>query len=529
MTLRQAAQRGDGEVRYLLHAVPQDYAGATVSDPPDDVDVYFGNMFFMDRTTTGSTFHYKPFLPRIITPLNLTQTMFAPGKTGGLIRPTGGTITLSNADGELDYLLNYSWDKKPISLYMLRGISDSDTFGSHFKVFSGYTVGVSATTTTIDIVIRDKLTALDKDFPPNTYGGTGGTDGSANLKGARKPITLGKVYNVPPVLVDEANNIYQVNDGAVTSIDAVYEAGEALTLTTDYTVDATNGRFTLVSTPTGVITADVTNNVSLTNTTGTTTKTNGGGVIVYHLATNYGGLIEDTDIVRNPFVTATYRGDDPNAYEHGAYFSEKTTILDAMNLFLESIGGMFFGYPIYLKVPSFPTTNPSPVIADPITDNEILDIEVLPTEVFAGVGVNVKYKRNYRPLSESELGASPSDRDFMVKEWRSEVRYGLTANTTYGGAYTTPREIEVNSTITNSTNAASEANRVAEFYNRDAKIYRVRMKLNPLYLEIGGDVELRCSRFGLTDGSGNGYPMLVLSKFEDLESNEVTLEVMGSK
>ena len=126
---------------------------------------------------------------------------------------------------------------------MLRGISDGDTFGSHFKVFSGYTVGVSATTTTIDIVIRDKLTALDKDFPPNTYGGTGGTDGSANLKGTRKPITLGKVYNVPPVLVDETNNIYQVNDGAVTSIDAVYQGGESLTLTTDYTVDASNGCF----------------------------------------------------------------------------------------------------------------------------------------------------------------------------------------------------------------------------------------------------------------------------------------------
>lgn len=521
MALRQAAAIATAGTRYIIHAEPFDYSGASYpAIAPVVADVYLSN-----EPLTVSGIRYEP---RIITPLNTVETMFSPGETGGFVRPLGGSISLMNSDGALDYLLNYSWDKRPITIRLLRQISYSDTVADHNIVFQGLTQSISASTTAIDIVVGDVLIELDEDFPPNTYSGAGGVNGSANLEGTRKPITLGKVYNIPPVLVDEANNIYQVNDGAVTSVDAVYQGGEALTLTNDYTVDASNGRFTLVSSPTGVITADVTNNIALTNTEGSATKTNGGGVIVYHLATNFGGLVEDTDIIRNPFVTATFRGDDPNAYEHGIYFSEKTTILDAMNLVLGSIGGMFFGYPIYLKVPSFPTANPSSIIADPITDNEILDIEVLPTEVFAGVGVNVKYKRNYRPLSESELGASPSDRDFMVKEWRSEIRYAVTNNTDYGGAYTTPREIEVNSTITNSANAASEANRVAEFYNRDAKIYRVRMKLNPLYLEIGGDVELRCSRFGLIDGSGNGFPMLVLSKFEDLESNEVTLEVMGS-
>lgn len=520
MTLRQAAQRGDGEVRYLLHAVPQDYAGATVLDPPDDVDVYFGNMFFMDRTTTGSTFHYKPFLPRIITPLNLTQTMFAPGKTGGLIRPTGGTITLSNADGALDYLLDYSWDKKPITLYMLRGISDSDTFGSHFKVFSGYTVGVSATTTTIDIVIRDKLTALDKDFPPNTYGGTGGTDGSANLKGARKPITLGKVYNVPPVLVDETNNIYQVNDGAVTSIDAVYQGGESLTLTTDYTVDASNGRFTLVSTPTGVITADVTNNI----TSGS--YTNGAGVIILELLTTYAGLSTAGNVDVFAF---SFRGADENAYEHGAYFDELTTIIDAVNIFAESCGGLVFQATegnLQMKIPEFPTSNPLSISADPITDSEILDIEILATERYSGIDAVVNYKKNYRPLTEAELSATPDDRDFVTREWRASTLSSI--NLTWGLAYESLLDIVVNTTITNATDAATEAARISTYTLRDAKVYRVRMKLNPLYLEVGDAVELKSTRFGLINSStGEGYPMLILSKFDDLEANEITMELMG--
>lgn len=521
MALREAGAIPVAGTRYIVHAEPLDYSSANYpSVAPVSVDVYLANEGF----TTGGI-RYEP---RIVTPLNTVETMFSPGGTGGFIMPQGGTISLSNADGALDYLLDYSWDKRPITIRMLKNISYDDTVAEHNIVFQGLTQSIAASTSTIDIIVGDALIGLEKDFPPNTYSGTGGVNGSANLKGTRKPIVLGVVYNIPPVLVDEANNIYQVNDGAVTSIDAVYEGGEALTLTTDYTVDTSNGRFTLVSSPTGVITADVTNDISLTNTEGTTTKTNGGGVIVYHLATNYGGLVENTDIIRNPFVTATYRGDDPNAYEHGAYFTAKTTVLNALNLFMESIGGIFHSYPIYLKVPSFPATNPSSIIADPITDNEILDIEVLPTESFVGAGVIVNYKRNYRPLSENELGASPADRDFVVQEWRSEVRYGGATGTTYGGAYESIRDIEVNSTITNSSDAGTEANRLVTFYDRDVKIYRVRMKLNPLYLQIGGDVELRCSRFGLIDGSGNGYPMLVLSKFEDLQANEVTLEVMGA-
>ena len=237
-----------GDVRYLLHAIPEDYSNASLpGTPPVEVDVYLSNVPFMDRTDTASAFYYKPFNPRIVSPLNITETLFEPGKTGGVINPKRGTISLSNADGALDYLLGYSWDKKPISLYIMRtdNIRAAAEFDDHNLIFKGLTLGVSASTSTIDIVVSDFSEKLNQDFPDDTYAGTGGNEGSANLAGQPKPVVLGEVYNIPPVLVDESNNVYQVHNGAITSVDAVYENGESLTLTTDYTVDLTNGRFTL--------------------------------------------------------------------------------------------------------------------------------------------------------------------------------------------------------------------------------------------------------------------------------------------
>lgn len=510
VNLREAAQISEGEVRYLLHATITDSTNVILPHlPPVDVDLYFGNMFFMDRTDSESEFYYKPFEPRLITPLNITQTMFEPGKTGGIIRPTGGTISLSNSDGELDYLLDYSFDKKPISLYMLRGILENDTFADHFQIWGGVTLGVSATSSTIDIVVADRLSELEADFPPNIH-----------TTGERIPITLGKVYNVEPLLIDEANNVYKVHDGAVTSIDAVYEGGEALTIGTsnDYYTDTGNGKITLTRAPTGVITADVTNTISGVSYPSGTSIQNTSGLIMRELLEEYGNITQLNGI--------TFMEDDANQYEHGIYYSKKSTILDALSEMAESVGAVIYSNlfgNLELKIPEFPTTNPT--TADPITDGEILDIQMLPTERFSGANVTVKYKRNYRPLNESELGASPADRDFVTREWRASSIAIVSA--TWGTGYSSLRDIEVNSTITNQTDADAEAIRLANFYTRDAKVFRVRMKTNPLYLEVGGAVELKSSRFGLTDSSGDGYPMLILSKFDDLQANEVTLELMG--
>ena len=514
MTLRQAAQISEGRVRYLVKAVPQDHSSASSSTPATDVPVYLSNDFFIDRTVPLADWYYKPWVPRIIAPLNITQSVFSPGFTGGLIKPTGGTIQLSNGDGDLDYLLDYSWDKKPVTIFLYRGDSDPTSLSDFFTIFTGVSLGISASLDTIDIVIGDKLERLDQDFPPNTYAGTGGAEGPSTLAGQRKPVTLGKAFNVPAVLINESSNQYQVNDGAVTSIDAVYVKGVTLA-TSAYTTNVSAGTFALNSTPSGIVTADVTNNITMGS------HTNKAGAICYHLLTQFGGLAQTTDVLPSPFSFA-----QGNPYVLGGFFKDKITILDAVNHFLEGQNLVIppKGGPLEIELLSFPTTNPT--FNDPITDAQILDIEILPTERFSGMDVVVQYKKNNRVLTDSEHDlANSADRDFMSTEWRSIK--GAMISTTWGRAYNNFRDMVVNTAIVSSTDATSAAINLVNYHLRDAHVYRVRCKLNPLYLEVGGSVELKSSRFGLTDSNGDGYPMLILSKFDDLQANEVTLELMG--
>jgi hypothetical protein len=98
-------------------------------------------------------------------------------------------------------------------------------------------------------------------------------EGGTDLAGKYKPRAWGNVQNVPPVLVDSASLIYQVNDGAISDVPAAYDRQIALVKGADYVSQSdmqTNapaagnyrvwkagGFFRLGSTPAGTCTADV--------------------------------------------------------------------------------------------------------------------------------------------------------------------------------------------------------------------------------------------------------------------------------
>lgn len=116
---------------------------------------------------------------------------------------------------------------------------------------------------------------LDVELLTASYAGTGGAEGDLNAKGKLKPIAYGACLNVEPVLIDAAYQIYQVHDGAVYDVAAVYEnafpvAETASASVTSYTAlrDLTLapgqwakanqvGMFRLGGEPAGKLTADV--------------------------------------------------------------------------------------------------------------------------------------------------------------------------------------------------------------------------------------------------------------------------------
>lgn len=155
----------------------------------------------------------------------------------------------------------------------------------------------------LTIEIQDEQARWDEiELPANQYDGTESASFPTSNIGLNKPVALGKCRNVPAVLIDQANLIYQVHDtsvDAMQAIDAVYDNGVALTPTTQYTTNLSNGTITLVSSPAGVITADVQG----IKESGVTYHSDTGALIDW-LARTYGGMSSgDIDISGLPTDT----------------------------------------------------------------------------------------------------------------------------------------------------------------------------------------------------------------------------------
>jgi len=449
------------------------------------------------------TWNYVYFEPRVQSVLNITESMYGLGNAGGVVSPSTGSIVLANGDGGLDYLADYYFDNKAVEI--LIGQPGETVVDGFFSIFRGVILSVGFDEQTVTLEVSDLKEKLNKVFPPNDFT-------SGNASGSPKPIVLGQVFNVEPVLTNETTHIYQVHDGAITSIDAVYEAGELLTGGgTDYTANLAKGTIQLTSAPSGVITVDATNDIVYGS------FTNRAGGILYELAVEYAGLEPTT----NPEVYGGGFFGPPSLTSVGGYFRDRITVLDAMNQFLVSIGASMVGKiennnAIYPLVFEYPPTSGTPTIAEYITDNDIIEIEMLPT-IPPAWSVAVNYKRNYRPLTQAELGASPADADYAVRKYLSVTDGGDKSATIYSS-----RDVfTVDSLITNVTDATTEAARLAdEIYEKTHKVFRIKMKGSPLSFGLGDIIAVTCSRFGI----GSERWMVIISKIIDLEANEITVE-----
>jgi hypothetical protein len=87
--------------------------------------------------------------------------------------------------------------------------------------------------------LRDKQYLFTVPALTTRYAGTNvlplGFEGMpADVMGKVKPVVLGAVFNVPAVLVNTSKLTYQVNDGPLASVGAVYDSGLALTFGADF-------------------------------------------------------------------------------------------------------------------------------------------------------------------------------------------------------------------------------------------------------------------------------------------------------
>jgi hypothetical protein len=195
-----------------------------------------------------------------------------------------GALRLINHRGALDAVFaGRNIDGRAITVRMGRkerlahGYAADPSYDDLVQVFGGFGTGMVLEDGILRVELRDAGYWLERPAGGDTYGGAGGLDGNATLKGKRKPRTRGgtsgdPVRNVPAVLVDPAALIYQYTDAAGTVV-TLYERGLSGGITfsantTDlytgstpagqYRTDNSKGLFQLGSSPVGQITVDCT-------------------------------------------------------------------------------------------------------------------------------------------------------------------------------------------------------------------------------------------------------------------------------
>lgn len=168
------------------------------------------------------------------------MTDFLTGQTQANI----GNIDLIS-DGSIDdWLLARDWVGRSIAMYL----GDVEWARAQYRrIWSGVASNFGLSGTNVfTFEVRDTQHLLNQPCIVATL--TSGPDA-----GKPSPMSYGVCLNVTPALIDATAHTYQVHDGPIQSVDAVYQDGVSVA----FTADATNGRFSLSSAAVGTITADV--------------------------------------------------------------------------------------------------------------------------------------------------------------------------------------------------------------------------------------------------------------------------------
>ncbi|MDO1582434.1 hypothetical protein [Rhizobium oryzicola] len=469
-----------------------------------------------------------------------SSSFFGTGRTTGKAEVGYGDIILANADGALDDWLSLAFDGRPITIRRIA--SPQAAFSSAVTVFTGtvQSLDSSSARTTLRLRIYDRRLVLDKPLQTNRYGGTttsGGmntADGNDDLKDRLKPLVFGKAFNVPATPANAYDLIYQVHDGAVSSIIA-YDGGVALEAGADFaTIAALRaatiqpgtfatakalGLFRLGWSPAFDVTADVVE--------GAATADRYPAAIAKRIMARMGLSAAD-------YGAASFAALDAAApIECGIYLDSETNALDAIDKVMSSVGasivpdalGVFQAGRI--AVPGAPVMTITEhdvlndggdqgggsfgVIANPDMDGAVVAWRVI-----------LKYRQIYQTQDRSALAGKISDatRAYLAKQWREATADNAGIKTVHLLA----DEMTAETAIAAQADAEAEAARRLGLYGVTRFVLSVDVRISDAVLATLGASVNAVLPLGLFR---NGRAMLVIGRVEERSKERVTLTLWG--
>jgi hypothetical protein len=514
-----------------------------------DEDGYSTTWLFANEAFTNSSTGFVD--GRLDQPGLVEKSMYGESRITGQTPVGKSAIVINNADGEHDDILEYSFDGQVAYINeRLRTTFASDGVLKTFTVEQPTADGDN-----IVFQCREFLHSLDYTMLEEVYDGSNagspfvGIEGTASdIKGQNKPIVIGQVRNITPVLVNDILYIYQV-DGqrglltgwAMTVFDkrspltagAVYVSQADMEANApalnQYRVWPAGGCFRLGSVPVGRITADVLNPPFASGTS---------------------NLADAVAKISINFVVAA-RCYFTNNGTAGIYAQDGRTSLAALQEVLESVNGfatmgatptLSFGSGLQSAWASHltdPASLPFSAGVNTITVTEDVIVKgtlqrIAAQEYSRGLPVwrvNVRYQKNYTVMNETDLaGVAAEDQNFCKQEYRVAVADDASVKTQWPQA----AELTFTSIFDTEATAQAEADRLLALFSVRRQMFKFKVSAEYVrgevsdvraknYFQLFCRVNLTVNRYGLEAGK----LFVVTGMVEDFQNDLYELTVWG--
>jgi hypothetical protein len=490
--------------------------------------LYFG-------TETYVSSDNKEYLGDIIDAGSIAQYMYDVASTFGESKITIGDIVLNNLSGKYDYVRKLGFKSASLRIKQVTTSNNITT------ILSGTCKFAEVSLNRVTFSISDRLADLNKDAQKSLFDGSNsgptGIEGTIDsLKGVVKPFIFGKCRNIEAPLLNSSKLIYGINfdnDGntlAITSVDAVRDAGVALTIDTavgtsgvvtnlaamqaatiasgKYIVCLSESLIRLGSIPLGAVTIDATESVLKP------------GSLVKN-------IIEKAGFTSGDYINSTFTALDTFlAYNHGVYVNSGTTFLAICNDILSNIGGFisctsdnkfFVGY---LKSAELFASSKS------FDDYSTIDFSTISSKD-DGLGIPPKqiklnYNRNYKVMNDSDFAGSVSqdDRDFYSKEY---LTVESVVNSKIDTKHYNAPVFNLNTLIDSNTDAQTELARQLTLRQKERNFYSFKT-YDLSTLAIGDVINISNSqRFDLQEGKN----VVIMGKEVEFAKSSITYIVWG--
>lgn len=415
---------------------------------------------------------------------------------GGRSYVSVGEINIDNSDGDKDAWIAYAWDGRDATIK----IGDPTwAIADYRTILSGVVERLSiGDDYTLTLSLRDNQRKLDAPIQTTLIASGEETDQVV-------PLCYGEVYNVSPVQTNASTHEYQVHEGQIEDIVAVYVDGKVTSLSV--TKDLTNGKFTLSADPAGTVTADVKGHKPSGSY-----KTKPGEII---RAIVDRVLADPGDLDTSAFT----QFDSDLNYTVGIFIDSRENLLDVLDSMLPA--GWYYGFNRAGKFTLAALKDPSGLTSALTIDNleSHGDLGIQKADV-PEWRVRVGYKRNWTTINfGTDSTVAESARPFFEEVFNKVAKAEDASVKTTHLLAQDPDVLE--STIAGSSNASTEATRLLTLFKTQRYTYRVGAYVAPLQVTIGDCVTLQDDRFSLTSGS----KCVVTGITEYLLDNKIEVEL----